>query len=162
MGAPEVGFQLVPDRQIAEAFEDQGEAVVAELDGPNGLADEGLQGVLEAVDPLLDVGLAVVGLGEDVGDPDGDEPAVGEPLMERMGREMAVEDLREAEFDQEAHEQGDVIDPFVGQFQGGAHGGTPTRTSGKASLYRGRGPGRKIQGKEREHGNDTQTRLRYN
>ena len=86
--APEVGFQLVPGRRIAEAFQDQGEAIVAELDGPDGLADEGLEGVLEAVDPLLDVGLAVVGLGEDVGDPDGDEPAVGEPLMEGMGREM--------------------------------------------------------------------------
>ena len=85
----------MPGRQVAEAFQDQGEAIVAELDGADGLADEGLEGVLEAVDPLLDVGLAVVGLGEDVGDPDGDEPAVGEPLMERMGREMAVEDLRE-------------------------------------------------------------------
>ena len=162
LGVPEVGFQLVPDLQIAEAFQDQGEAIVAELDGPNGLADEGLEGVLEAVDPLLDVGLAVVGLGEDVSDPDGDEPAVGETLVEGMGREMAVEDLGEAEFDQEAQEQGHVIDAFVGQFQGGVHGRTPTRSSGKASLYREGRPGRKIQEKEREHGNDTQVGLRCN
>ena len=40
---------------------------------------------------------------------------------------MAVEELGEAELDQEAQEQGDVIDAFVGQFQGGVHGGTPTR-----------------------------------
>ena len=52
LDVPEVGFQLVPDLQIAEAAQDQGEAVIAELDGPNGLADEGLEGVLEAVDPL--------------------------------------------------------------------------------------------------------------
>jgi hypothetical protein len=49
--------------------------------------------MLEAVDPLLDVGLAVVGPGEDVGDPDGDQPAVGEALVEGMWGEMAVEDL---------------------------------------------------------------------
>jgi hypothetical protein len=162
LGAPEVGFQLVPGRRIAEAFQDQGEAVVAELDGPNGLADEGLEGVLEAVDPLLDVGLAVVGPGEDVSDPDGDQPAVGETLVEGMGREMAVEDLREPELDQEAQQQRDVIDPFVGQFEGGAHGRTPTRSAGKPSLYRERGRGRKIQEKEREHRNDAQTGLRYN
>ena len=119
LGAPEVGFQILPDVRIAEALQDQGQAVVAELDGPNGLADEGLEGVLEPLGPFLDGGLAVVGLGEDVSDPDGDEPAVGESLVEGVGREMAVEDLGESEFDQEAEQQGDVIDTFVGQFQGG-------------------------------------------
>ena len=112
--------------------------------------------------PGLDGGLAVVGLGEDVGDPDGDEPAVGEPLVEGVGREVAVEDLGELELDQEAQEQGDVIDTFVGQFEGGVHGGSPTRAWGKASLYRGSGPARKIQGKNREHGNYAQVGLRYN
>lgn len=52
--------------------------------------------------PIADVALAVVGLGEDVGDPDGDEPAVGEPLMERMRWEMAIEDLGQAKLDEEA------------------------------------------------------------
>ena len=149
LGVPEVGFQLMPDLRIAEAFQDQGEAVVAELDGPNGLADEGLEGVLEAFDPLLDVGLAVVGLGEDVSDPDGDEPAVGETLVEGMGREMAVEDLGEPEFDQEAQEQGDVIDAFVGQFEGGVHGGSPTRSSGK-DLVVPREDGRDGRSKKRD------------
>jgi hypothetical protein len=79
-----------------------------------------------------------------------------------MGWELAIEDLREAEFDQEAHQQGYVIDPLVGQFEGGGHDRSPTRSSGKASLYSARRPGRKIQGKEREHGNDTQIGLRCN
>ena len=101
-------------------------------------------------------------LGEDVGDPDGDEPAVGEPLVEGVGREVAVEDLGELELDQEAQEQGDVIDTFVGQFEGGVHGGSPTRAWGKPSLYRGGRAGGKIQAKKREHGNYREVGLRCN
>ena len=60
---------------------------------------------------------------------------------------MAVEDLGELELDQEAQEQGDVIDAFVGQFEGGVHGGTPTRVLGKALVVsrragRGEDPGK--------------------
>jgi len=102
LGAPEAAFQSLPDRQIAEAFQDQGESIVAELDGPNGLADEGLDGVLKALDPLLDVRLALVGLGENVGDPDCDQPAVGESLVQGVRREVAIDDLGEPEFHQEA------------------------------------------------------------
>ena len=36
VGVPEIGFQLVPGVGIAEAGEDQGEAVVGELDGADG------------------------------------------------------------------------------------------------------------------------------
>jgi hypothetical protein len=132
-GVPEVGFQLAPGAAIAEAVQDQGEAIVGGLDGTDGPADEGLEGVVEAVGPLLDGGFAMVGLGEDVSDPDGDEPTVGEALVEGMRGEMAVEDLGEVQMDQEAQQQGDIIDAFVGQFQGGVHGGTPTRGVGKAS-----------------------------
>jgi len=52
--------------------------------------------------PVAVVALAVVGLREDVGDPDGDEPTVGEPLMERMRWEMAIEFLGKAKLDEEA------------------------------------------------------------
>jgi hypothetical protein len=121
------------------------EPVIGELDGPDGLADEGFEGVVEAVDPHPDVGLAVVGLREDVGDPDGDEPAVGEALVEGMWGEMAVEGLRQAESDQEDQQQGDGVDPFVSQLECGVHGGTPTRAARKAPLYRRRRPDRKIQ-----------------
>jgi hypothetical protein len=126
------------------------------------LADEGFEGVVQAVDPFLDVGLAVISPGEDVGDPDGDEPAVGEAQVEGMWREMAVEDLGQAESDQEGQQQGDVVDTFVGEFQDGVHGGTPTRAGRKASLYRRGRPGRKIQAKEREHGHAAQDGPRYN
>jgi hypothetical protein len=73
--------------------------------------------------------------------------------MEGVGWELAVEDLRETELDQEAQQQGYVIDAFVGQFEGGAHDRSPTRSWGKTSLYCERQPGWKVQGKEREHGN---------
>ena len=123
MGVPEVGFQGLPGRRVGESFQDQGQAIVAELDGADGLADEGLEGVAEVVGPGLDGGLAVVGSGKDVGDPAGDEPAVGESLVERIRGEMAVEDLGELELDQESHEQGHIIDPFVGQFEGASTSG---------------------------------------
>jgi hypothetical protein len=126
------------------------------------LADQGLERELEPFDPLLDVGLAMVGLGEDVSDPDGDKPAIGEALVEGMRREMAVDGLREPEFDQETQEQRHVIDALVSQFQGSVHGGTPTKSSGKTSLYREGRLRRKIQEKGREHRNDAQSGMRCN
>jgi hypothetical protein len=85
LSGPEGGFQGVPSGRIAQAFEVQGEAVIAELDRADSLADGGLEGVLEALDPLRVMGRAVIGPGEDVGDSDGDEPSVGEALIEGIG-----------------------------------------------------------------------------
>jgi len=82
VGLPELGFQGLPSRWVGEALQDQGQAVVAELDGPEGWADAGLEGVPEFLGPGLDGGFAMVGAGEDVSDPDGDEPAIGESLVE--------------------------------------------------------------------------------
>jgi hypothetical protein len=104
----------------------------------------------------------MVGSGEDVGDPDGDEPAVGESLVEGVGGEVTVEDLGEFEFDEESQEEGDVIDAFVGQFECSVHGVAPTRVWGKSSLYRGGPAGGKIQVKKREHGPYRKVRLRHN
>ena len=162
VGVPEVGFQGLPSGLGVEPLQEQGQAVVAELDGADRLADEGLEGVVEFLGPGLDGGLAVVGTGEDVGDPDGDEPAIGESLVEGVGGVVAVEDLGELELDEESQEQGHVIDAFVGQFEGGVHGGSPTRDWGKSSLYRGGRAGGKIQAKKREHGNYRKVRLRHN
>jgi hypothetical protein len=162
VGVPEVGFQGVPIRRGGEAVQEQGQAVVAELDGPEALADEGLEGAVKFLGPGLDGGLAVIGVGEDVGDPDGGEPAIGETLVERMGREVAVEDLGESELDEEAQEQGHVIDSFMGQFEGSDHGGSPTKGLGKPSLYRGEPAGGKIQAKKREHRNYRKAGLRRN
>jgi hypothetical protein len=162
VGVPEVGFEGLARGRGIEALQEQGEAVVAELDGADGLADGGLEGVVESLGPGLDGCLAVVGAGEDVGDPGGDEPAVGESLVERVGGEVAIEDLGELELDEESQEQGHVIDAFVGQFEGGVHGGTPTRGRGKSSLYRAGWAGGKIQAKKREHGIYGKVGLRYN
>ena len=164
VGAPEIGLEHVPRREIAESAEDQGQAVVVERDGPDGLSEERLEGPPEALDPRLDVRLAVVGLGEDGDDPDGDQPTVGEPLMERMRGEMAVEDLGQPKLAQEPQEhrhvidplvsqfQGGIIDPLVSQFQGGIHVAAPTKCSGRPSLYRGGPGGGKIQEAGHEHG----------
>ena len=80
----------------------------------------------------LNGGLAVVGSGEDVGDPDGDEPSIGESLVEGVCREVSVEDLGEFERDEESQEQGQIIDAFVGQFEGGVPGGAPTKAGGES------------------------------
>jgi hypothetical protein len=61
-------------------------------------------------------------------------------LVERVGREVPVEDLGESELDEEAQEQGHVIDAFVCQFECRVHGGAPTSGWGKPSLYRGGQP----------------------
>ena len=82
--------------------------------------------------------------------------------MERVGWEMAVEELGELELGEEAEEQGHVIDTFVGQLQGGVHGGSPTRVWGKPSLYRAGVADEKIQVQEREHGNYGMFGLRRN
>src|SRR5262249_49684949 len=145
---PEVGFQGLPSGVGGEALQEQGQAVVAELDGAEGLSDEGLEGVVERLGPALDGGLAVVGAGEDGGDPDGGEPAIGEPLVHAMCGGVAVQDLGEFEAEEDAEEQGHVIAPFVSQFEGGVHGGSPTRDWGKSSLYRGGRVGWEDPGKE--------------
>jgi hypothetical protein len=162
MGVPEVGFEGLPGGRGIESFQEQGQAVIAEVDGSDGLADEGSEGVLEVLCPGLDGGLSMVGVGEDVGDPDGAEPSIGESLVEGVGGVVAVEDLGEIELDEESEEQRHVIDTFVGQFEGGVHGGSPTRDWGKPSLYRGGRAGGKIQAKKREHGNYRKARLRRN
>jgi hypothetical protein len=162
VGLPEVGFQGLPGGRVGESLEDQGQAVVGELDGANRLAQECLEGVLESLGPGLDGRFAMVGVGEDVSDPDGDEPSIGESLVEGVGGIVTVEDLGEIELDEESEEQRHVINTFVGQFKGGVHGGSPTRDWGKPSLYRGGRAGGKIQAKKREHENYRKVGLRRN
>jgi len=124
---PEVGFQAGPGSQVIESLEDQGEAIVGEVDGAERLARDGFEGMVQVSGPVTYVALAVVGLGEDVGDPDGDEPAVGESFVERVCREMPIEDLVQAEFDEEAQQQGDIVDAFMSEMQGCIHSRAPSR-----------------------------------
>jgi hypothetical protein len=101
---PEVGLDAVSGLGVAEGFQDQGQAVVGEVDVADGRPGAGFEGVVEVLDPDADMGLAMIGLGEDVGDPEGDEPALRESLMQGVRGEELVEDLGEAELDQEAEE----------------------------------------------------------
>jgi hypothetical protein len=59
--------------------------------------------------------------------------------------EVLVEEVWEPELDQEAEDQGDVVDAFVSQAECGRHGGAPTRRGEKrrctAGEWRGEGPG---------------------
>ena len=111
-------------------MEGEGEAIVGEIDGAERLARDGFEGMVQVGGPVANVGLAVVGLGEDVGDPDRDEPAVGESLMERMCREMAIEDLGEAQLDKEAEQQRDIVDAFMSELQGCIHSRAPSMARG--------------------------------
>jgi hypothetical protein len=54
VGVPEVGFEGLPGVVGGEALQEQGHAVVAELDGADGLSDGGLEGVVELLGPALD------------------------------------------------------------------------------------------------------------
>ena len=112
---------------MAQPSQQQGEPVVAEFDLADGQPSNGLEAVVEFVGPGADVRLAVIGLGEDVRDPEGDEPTEGQPLMVGVGLEVVVEELRETESDEEAEDQGDVVNPFVNEAEGGWHGGAPAR-----------------------------------
>ena len=116
-GLPEIGFQEAPDGRVAGPLEHEGKAIVGEVDGTERLARDGFEGMVQTGGPITDVALAVVGLGKDVGDPDGDEPAVGESLMEGMCREMAIKDLGQAKLDEEAQQQGHIADTFVSELQ---------------------------------------------
>jgi hypothetical protein len=133
-------------------LEDQGEAVVAEVDVAEGLSGDGFEGMVERVGPGADVGLAVIGLGEDVSDPDGDEPSLGESLMVGVGLEVLVEEMGETKLDQESEEQRDVIDAFVSQLQGSFHGVAPTSHGGKPRCIAGEGVSERSRNNTREHG----------
>jgi hypothetical protein len=90
-----------------------------------------LEAVVEFVGPTADVGLAMIGLGEKVSDPEGNEPTERQSLMVGVGLEVVVEEVGEPELDQEAEDQRDVIDAFVNETECGRHGGAPTRRGEK-------------------------------
>jgi hypothetical protein len=138
---PEVGFDPVPGFGVAQPSQEQGEAVISEVDLADGQPGDGLEAVVGFVGPGADMGLAVIGLGEDVSDPEGDEPTERKSLMVGMRLEVLIEELGEPELDQEAEDQGDVIDAFVNEAKWGRHGGAPTRVEEKRRCTAGGSPG---------------------
>ena len=128
---PEPGLQVGADLGGGEVTQQDGQAVIAELGVADRLADQAFEGGPVGVGPVADGRLAMIGLREDVGDPDGGDPARGESLMEMMAAEALVEDLGELHAAGQAEDQGDVVDPFVVQSQGVPHEGL-RRKSGRS------------------------------
>jgi hypothetical protein len=50
--------------------------------------------------------------------------------MERVCREMAIEDLGEAQLDEEAEQQRDIVDAFMSELQGCIHRRAPSMARG--------------------------------
>jgi hypothetical protein len=96
-----------------EAAQHDAEAVVGKFGGAEVLVQQGCQRVLVTQGPVLDGHLAVVGLGEDEGNPRGSQGAIGETLVEVVVAQMALQDVRQAELFDDAEEEGDVIHAFV-------------------------------------------------
>jgi len=122
---PEPGFQVGSGLGGGEVAEQDGQAVVGEVGVADRLADEAFQGGAMGTNPVADGRLAVIGLGEDIDDPDGGDSARGEPLMEVVPPEVLIEDIGELQARSQAEDQGDVVDPFMVQVQDVPHGGLP-------------------------------------
>jgi hypothetical protein len=128
-GMPQVVFESGPIG-VVEAREDNAQAVVGELTGPERLSEECLQGMGVLSGPVLDRGFAVVGFGEEKGEPSGGQRPVVESLVEVVGPKVAAEDLREAQTLDDAEEKGNVVNAFVLQSKRwGNHAGHDTHRS---------------------------------
>src|SRR5262249_49406886 len=110
---PERGFERFPGRALPETVEEQAEAIIRELRGARGLAQELLEGEGVTVSPLLTVRLVVIALRENERQPDRREPAVREPLVIAMLAQMLIEQVGELEVLHQPQEQGQVVDSFV-------------------------------------------------
>jgi hypothetical protein len=120
---PEPGLQVGADLGGGQMTQQDGQSVVAELGVADRLADEAFEGDAMGAGPVADGRLAVIGLGEDVGDPDGGDPARGESLVEMVAAEALIEESREIQTGGQSEDQGNVVDPFMVQAQGVPHGG---------------------------------------
>ena len=92
-GLPEVSFESVPIG-IVETMEKDAETIIGELNWSEGLLQQGFERVLMSGSPVLDIDFTVVAFGEDESDPGSSEEAVGDPFVEVVIAEVAVEELR--------------------------------------------------------------------
>ena len=103
----------------AEPGEPVGEAVVVEVDGQDGFAQQGGEGALVLGDPGLDVVEAVVALGEEEEEPDGQDLAGGERAFPvERGGEVAVQGGRQVQTLQGGPQDGQVGHDFDTQQAG--------------------------------------------
>ena len=121
----EVPLQGAEGGAGAQPAEPVGEAVVVEIDGPDGFAQQGREGALMLGDPGLDVVEAVVPLGDEEEEPDGQDLARGERAFPvKRGREVAVQGGRQIQTLEGGPEDGQVADDFHAQ-QAGLEGVHP-------------------------------------
>jgi hypothetical protein len=111
--AIEVGLEGLPGRGLSQGVEDVGEAVVMEVQRPQGFPQAGLKGQHVLFDPGQEVVEAVVTLAGEEDEPDTDDLAEGElPLPEMVRREVAVEKLGHLQALQGGEQDGDIVHPF--------------------------------------------------
>ena len=109
----EVGLSVFPGAVQGQVIEDVGQAVVLEVEGPNGLAQAGGKGVEVSLSPGLKLGEPMVALGSDEGNPDTGDFAEGQFALPAVpGGEVAVEGLGHLQVFQRGQQDGDVVHPF--------------------------------------------------
>lgn len=90
----EILLNVLPTTVQGEVIEHIGESVVLKVEGTNGFAQTGLQGVEVGFHPRLHLGKTVVALGGDKGEPDaGDLPERQLALPAVSGKEVTIKDL---------------------------------------------------------------------
>jgi hypothetical protein len=103
----------LPGGGLGEGVEDVGEAVVMEVQRPQGLPQAGLKGQHVLFDPGEEVVEAVVALAGEEDEPGTDDFAEGEvPLPEMVRREVAVEQLGHLQAFQGGEQNGEIVHPF--------------------------------------------------
>jgi hypothetical protein len=126
----EVAFELgegIPGAQSGQAI---GEAVVGEVDGADGFAQESGEGAVVVLDPGVDVIEAVVALGDEEEEPEGKNvPRSERSLPVQRGRKVSVQGGRQVQPLQGGPEDGQVAHGFDTQ-QAGIGGAHPVRLRG--------------------------------
>jgi hypothetical protein len=115
---------------LGQAVQDVGQAVVVEVQRPDGLAQQGLEGELVLLGPRLQAVKAVVALGEEEGQPDGHDLPQGQlalPEVVLVVVELAVQEFGDAQPLQAGEQDGQVVDPLDVErpLRGGAVHGYP-------------------------------------
>ena len=120
----EIVFEGVPGVGLGLSRQNVRAAVVVEVEGPDGLAEQGLEGVEVLLGSGLQPAEAVVRLREEEDEPDGDDLTQGQFAHPKVvGGEVTIPQFSDAQALPGGPENGEVIHPFdTDQLRGcGAH-----------------------------------------
>ena len=110
---PQVLLNGFPSGIVAQAVQEGAEAIVVKVHRADRVTEQVVQGVGKPVCPVLHGGFAMVGLGENVGEPADGELAVVETLLRTVRAEMAVEQVSQLQAIGYANDQRDIVHAFV-------------------------------------------------